>query len=118
MGQDKLFQIYIFTEAFPRSCPEKIMVGQTSGLDHPVTGFSVYSCSVIGVIWSHRAHCIVKTILGNAMSRKKLIMIGMIVGSIVGGYAPSLFGVDGIVTSLLGSTAGGILGIWIAYRLS
>jgi hypothetical protein len=54
----------------------------------------------------------------NAMSRKKLIMLGMIVGSIGGGYAPSLFGVDGFMTSLLGSTAGGILGIWIAYRLS
>jgi hypothetical protein len=52
------------------------------------------------------------------MSRKKLIMIGMIVGSIVGGYAPSFFGVDGIVTSLLGSTAGGTLGIWIAYQFS
>jgi hypothetical protein len=51
------------------------------------------------------------------MSRKKLIMIGMVAGSIAGGYAPSLFGVDGFMTSLLGSTAGGLLGIWIAYRL-
>lgn len=52
------------------------------------------------------------------MSEKKLIMIGMIAGSVAGGYAPSLFGVDGIMISLLAGTAGGILGIWIAYRLS
>jgi hypothetical protein len=58
-----------------------------------------------------------KAILGNIMSRKKLIMIGMIVGSIVGGYTPSLFGIDGLMTLLLGSTAGGLLGIWITYRL-
>jgi len=45
-------------------------------------------------------------------------MFGMVVGSIAGGYAPSLFGVDGLMTSLLGSTAGGILGILIAYRIS
>jgi hypothetical protein len=51
------------------------------------------------------------------MSRKKLIMTGMVVGSIVGGYAPSLFGADGFMASLLGGTAGGVLGIWIAYRL-
>ena len=57
-----------------------------------------------------------RTVLGNIMSRKKLIMIGMVAGSIAGGYAPSLFGVDGLMTSLLGSTAGGLLGIWIAYR--
>jgi ABC-type lipoprotein release transport system permease subunit len=75
-------------------------------------------CQVTGVLWSHRADCIVKTILGNTMSRKKLIMFGMVVGSIAGGYAPSLFGVDGLMTSLLGSTAGGILGMLIAYRLS
>jgi ABC-type lipoprotein release transport system permease subunit len=52
------------------------------------------------------------------MSRKKLIMLGMIVGSIAGGYVPSLFGVDGLMTSLLGSTAGGLLGIWITYQIS
>jgi hypothetical protein len=58
-----------------------------------------------------------KTIPGNIMSRKKLIMIGMIVGSIAGGYAPSLFGIDGLMASLLGSTVGGLLVIWITYRL-
>jgi hypothetical protein len=63
-------------------------------------------------------NCIVKTIWGNAVSREKLILFGMIAGSIAGGYAPSLFGVDGLITSLMGGTAGGILGIWIACRLS
>ena len=52
------------------------------------------------------------------MSRKKLIILGMVVGSIVGGYVPSLFGVDGLMASLLCSTAGGLLGIWIMYKLS
>lgn len=42
----------------------------------------------------------------------------MIIGSISGGYAPSLFGVDGLMISLLTSTAGGLRGIWIAYRFS
>ena len=53
------------------------------------------------------------------MSRKKMIMFGMFVGSIAGGYIPSLFGVDDLsMISLLGSFVGGILGIWIAYKLS
>jgi hypothetical protein len=52
------------------------------------------------------------------MSRKKLIILGMVIGSFAGGYAPSLFGVDDLMISILGSTAGGILGIWIGYKLS
>jgi hypothetical protein len=57
-------------------------------------------------------------ILKKNMSRKKMIMLGMIVGSIAGGYVPALFGADEFMISLLGSTVGGILGIWIAFRLS
>jgi len=46
-------------------------------------------------------------------------MLGMIVGSFTGGYMPSLLGADSFsLTSLLGSVAGGILGIWIAYTLT
>jgi uncharacterized membrane protein YeaQ/YmgE (transglycosylase-associated protein family) len=52
------------------------------------------------------------------MSRKKLIMLGMIVGSIVGGYLPALFGLDEFMFSLLGSFIGGIIGIWIGYKFS
>ncbi|MGV8058741.1 MAG: hypothetical protein AB2L12_12065 [Smithellaceae bacterium] len=40
------------------------------------------------------------------------------IGSIAGGYAPMLFGADSISASLLGSTIGGLLGIWGAYKLS
>ena len=57
-------------------------------------------------------------IMESTMSRKKLVMLGMVVGSIAGGYAPSLFGFDGLMTSLLGSTIGGLLGVWITYQLS
>jgi len=52
------------------------------------------------------------------MSRKKLIMLGMVVGSIVGGYLPALFGFDGPMISLLGSLIGGVVGVWIGYRFS
>ena len=52
------------------------------------------------------------------MSRKKLIMLGMVAGSIAGGYLPALFGFDGLMVSLLGSTLGGMIGIWIGYTFS
>lgn len=61
---------------------------------------------------------IIKNIQEKSLSRKKLIMFGMIAGSIAGGYAPSLFGVDDFMISLLCSTAGGLLGIWIGFRLA
>jgi uncharacterized membrane protein YeaQ/YmgE (transglycosylase-associated protein family) len=48
-----------------------------------------------------------------------MIMLGMIIGSVAGGYVPSLMGVDSFsLTSLLGSIVGGILGIWVAYTLT
>ena len=52
------------------------------------------------------------------MSQKKLIMLGMVVGSIAGGYLPALFGLDGLMVSLLGSIIGGIIGVWIGYKFS
>jgi hypothetical protein len=52
------------------------------------------------------------------MSRKKLIMLGMVLGSIVGGYLPASFGFDDLMVSLLGSFIGGIVGIWIGYKFS
>ena len=52
------------------------------------------------------------------MSRKKLIMLAMVVGSIAGGYLPALFGLDGLMVSLLGSSIGGIIGVWIGYKFS
>ena len=52
------------------------------------------------------------------MSRKKLIMLGMVVGSIAGGYLPALFGFDGLMVSLSGCFIGGIIGVWIGYKFS
>ena len=58
-------------------------------------------------------------VLVTNMSRKVMIMLGMIIGSFAGGYLPGLLGADGLsLASLLGSGAGGILGIWIAFRLT
>jgi hypothetical protein len=56
--------------------------------------------------------------MATIMSRKKLIMMGMVVGSIAGGYLPVLFGLDELMISLLGSVIGGIMGIWIGYKFS
>ena len=53
------------------------------------------------------------------MSRKAIIIMGMIGGSFAGDYAMTLFGAESIsFTSFLGSTAGGIFGIWIAFKVS
>lgn len=56
--------------------------------------------------------------MATIMSRKKLIMIGMVVGSIVGGYLPALFGLNELMVSLLGSFIGGIIGVWIGYKFT
>jgi outer membrane lipoprotein SlyB len=56
---------------------------------------------------------------GTHMSRKVMIMMGMVIGSFVGGALPGLLGADGLsLASILGSGAGGILGIWIAFKLT
>lgn len=52
------------------------------------------------------------------MEQKKLITLFMFIGSVVGGYLPSLwdasmFSFSGIVFSAVG----GFLGIWLGYRL-
>jgi uncharacterized membrane protein YeaQ/YmgE (transglycosylase-associated protein family) len=48
-----------------------------------------------------------------------MITFGMIIGSVGGGYIPSLWGAHSFsITSLLGSVVGGILGIWLAYTLT
>lgn len=46
-------------------------------------------------------------------------MFGMIAGSFIGGYVPVLFGADLLsFTSIIGNGIGGILGIWIAFKLT
>jgi len=50
---------------------------------------------------------------------KGIIWIGVLVGSILGGYIPSLWGA-GIfsMSSIVFSTIGGIAGIWLAFKLT
>lgn len=53
------------------------------------------------------------------MSRKTLIWIGMAVGSAAGGYAPLLWGASLLsFSSVLLSAVGGLVGIWIGFKLS
>lgn len=53
------------------------------------------------------------------MSRKTLVMIGMVVGSLIGGYVPVLFGADFLsFSSIIGNAVGGLVGIWIAYKFT
>jgi hypothetical protein len=49
---------------------------------------------------------------------KKFVMLGMIVGSIAGGYIPLIWG-DSIfsMSSILFSAIGGFVGIWAGYKL-
>lgn len=52
------------------------------------------------------------------MSRRTLVWIGLWIGSLAGGYAPVLWGGDAIsYTGLVLSTVGGILGIWLGFKL-
>lgn len=53
------------------------------------------------------------------MSTKTLVFLGMSVGSIIGGYVPSLFGA-GIFSmwSIITSAIGAIVGILIVHRIS
>jgi len=52
------------------------------------------------------------------MANKKMIWIGMTVGSTVGGFIPSLWHA-GIFSmwSIILSTVGGIAGIWAGYQI-
>jgi hypothetical protein len=49
--------------------------------------------------------------------QKKLIWIGLFVGSTIGNMVPLLWGGDAIsMTGVLLSLVGGIAGIWVGYR--
>lgn len=53
------------------------------------------------------------------MSKKSIILFGMIIGSLAGGYIPVMLGADGIsFISLIGSGAGSLIGIWIAFKIT
>ena len=54
------------------------------------------------------------------MNAKVWIITGMTLGSIIGGYIPSLWGDYSLFSfsSILGNLAGGALGIWIGFKVS
>lgn len=53
------------------------------------------------------------------MSRRFLVLLGMTIGSIAGGYIPVLFGADLLsFTSIICNAIGGLVGIWISYKLT
>ena len=53
------------------------------------------------------------------MDRKKLIWLGLFVGSTVGGFIPSIWDSSMVsMSGILGSAIGGILGIWLGLRIS
>lgn len=52
-------------------------------------------------------------------SSRKLIWLGLFVGSGIGGYIPALWG-QGLfsMSSVLLSALGGIVGIWLGFKIS
>lgn len=53
------------------------------------------------------------------MNAKALITIGMIAGSALGGWLPTLWGADPFSLASMGAgMLGGLAGIWAGYRLS
>ncbi len=53
------------------------------------------------------------------MSQKSIILIGMFIGSSLGGLIPALWGADLLsFSSIIFSTLGGLIGIWLGYKLS
>lgn len=53
------------------------------------------------------------------MNSKSLIWLGMIVGSAIGGFLPTLFGGSALgMLSVFTTAIGGFLGIWAGYKLS
>ena len=46
-------------------------------------------------------------------------MIGLFIGSTIGGYLPALWGADFFsVSGIIGSFVGGIIGVWIGFLMS
>jgi len=49
---------------------------------------------------------------------KSLVMLFMVIGSTIGGYVPVLFGASAFsYTSVISTFIGGVLGIWLAFRM-
>ena len=48
---------------------------------------------------------------------KKIVMLAMLVGSTIGGYAPTIFGASAFsLSSIFCGAIGGILGIWLSFK--
>ena len=53
------------------------------------------------------------------MSVKALVMLGLFIGSTVGGYIPTFFGASLFsFISVIGSAIGGFVGVYLAFKLS
>jgi uncharacterized membrane protein YeaQ/YmgE (transglycosylase-associated protein family) len=53
------------------------------------------------------------------LTPKRIIMFGAIIGSTVGGWAPTLWGSSGFsMSAMLLSIVGGLLGIWAGVKLA
>lgn len=53
------------------------------------------------------------------MDSKKMIWLGMIVGSAAGGYVPLMWGGSAFsFSSIVLAAVGGFLGIWFGYKIS
>lgn len=53
------------------------------------------------------------------MSSKILVYISMVIGSVIGGYIPTLFGAGLFsYSSILFSGIGAIIGVYLGYKLS
>lgn len=53
------------------------------------------------------------------MNAKPLVILGMVVGSAVGGFIPSLWGEGSFsLTSVLMSGVGGMIGIWLGWKIA
>jgi hypothetical protein len=52
------------------------------------------------------------------MSLKSIVLLGMLVGSTIGGLVPILWGAEILsFSSILGNLIGGFLGIWGGYKI-
>ena len=48
---------------------------------------------------------------------KKLVLLGMMIGSAIGGYIPILFGINSFsFTAVISTFFGGLLGVWLSFR--
>lgn len=57
------------------------------------------------------------SVYSRKVMEKKTVFIGMIIGSVIGGYVPALWGAGLFsISSIIGGAIGGILGIWLTFK--